>query len=84
LRGISKDTLLSADVLGAIRTPAYFLWGEGDPIRAASTARAFTAHIPGAKLEMMPGAGHAVWVDDAEYVAGTTRRFLAGTTIEVH
>jgi hypothetical protein len=40
-------------------------------------AREFAAMVPGAQLEMMPG-GHAVWVDNAAYVAKVAESFLAG------
>jgi len=37
----------------------------------------FVARIPGAELEVMPGAGHAVWLDDPDWAAKATGRFLA-------
>jgi pimeloyl-ACP methyl ester carboxylesterase len=77
LRGINKGTLLPASLLGMIRCPTYFLWGEDDPMGDAETAAAFVAQIPGAQLDMMTGAGHAVWIDDVERVAAMTRAFLA-------
>jgi pimeloyl-ACP methyl ester carboxylesterase len=78
LRGFNKSVLLPASLLGTIHTPTYFLWGEEDPMGDAEIAREFVAHIPDAELEIMAGAGHAVWVDDVDHVAATTRRFLSG------
>ncbi len=77
-RGFNKSVFLPEALLGTIRTPTYFLWGEDDPMGDAKVARDFVGHIPGAELEMMAGAGHAVWIDDADHVAATTRRFLSG------
>ena len=44
----------------------------------AEIARQFVRNIPGAKIEIMPGAGHAVWIDDPDQAAAATRRFLSG------
>ena len=78
LRGFNKSVFLSESLLGTIHTPTYFLWGEDDPMGDAEIARQFVSNIPGAELEMMPDAGHAVWIDDADHAAATTRRFLGG------
>jgi pimeloyl-ACP methyl ester carboxylesterase len=43
-----------------------------------SLATRFVAQIPGARLEMLAGAGHAPWVDDPQYAAAQTRTFLSG------
>jgi pimeloyl-ACP methyl ester carboxylesterase len=77
LRGINDSILLPASLLASIKTPTYFLWGEGDPFGGADIARPFVAQIPTAELELMPG-GHAVWIDDPEYAAKVVRSFLAG------
>jgi pimeloyl-ACP methyl ester carboxylesterase len=68
---------LSDDLLGSIRTPTFFLWGENDPFGGPDTAHAVVARIPGAELEMLPGAGHAPWLDDVEHAAKATSRFLS-------
>jgi pimeloyl-ACP methyl ester carboxylesterase len=39
-------------------------------------ARRFVEHIPHAELELMPGAGHAVWLDDPDHAARTTSNYL--------
>jgi 2-hydroxy-6-oxonona-2,4-dienedioate hydrolase len=78
LRGFNKSVFLPQSLLGTIHTPTYFLWGEDDPTGDAEIARQFVRNIPGAEIEMMPGAGHAVWIDDPDHAAATTRRFLGG------
>ena len=76
LRGMNDDVLLPLNLLAKIQTPAYFLWGEADPFGGAYVARAFVKHLPNAELELMPGAGHAVWMDDPDHAAATARSFL--------
>ena len=59
-----------------MHTPVCFLWGEEDPFGGAEIARRFVEHLPNAELELLPGAGHAVWIDDPDRAAATVRRFL--------
>lgn len=77
-RGINESILLPASLLAKIVAPAYFLWGEDDPFGGADVARPFVAHLPNAELEMLPDAGHAVWMDDADHVAATAKTFFNG------
>jgi pimeloyl-ACP methyl ester carboxylesterase len=44
--------------LGAITTPALFLWGESDRIADLEYGRAFAQSVPGARFEPIPEAGH--------------------------
>ncbi len=76
IRGMNDSLLLPESLLASIRTPIYFLWGEEDLYGGPETARQFVARIPGAELELLPGAGHAPWMDNAEHAATTTSRFL--------
>jgi pimeloyl-ACP methyl ester carboxylesterase len=76
IRGLDPRILLSAELLGRIETPTLFLWGEDDPMGGAEIAQAFVARVPNAELEMMPGAGHAVWIDDPDHAAKTVTTFL--------
>lgn len=79
IRGMNTDLLLTPSVLGSIAVPTSFLWGTDDPFGGAATARAFAALVPGATLELVAGAGHALWLDDAEGAATAVDRFLRGT-----
>lgn len=76
LRGMNESVLLPASLLAKIHTPIYFLWGQEDPFGGADIARQFVKHLLNAELELLPGTGHAVWVDDPDHAATTTRRFL--------
>jgi pimeloyl-ACP methyl ester carboxylesterase len=75
LRG-GSTIVLSHELLGAIRSPCLFLWGEEDPLGGAATANNFVRQIPGAELVMIPEAGHAAWIDEPQYAAMVTRQFL--------
>jgi pimeloyl-ACP methyl ester carboxylesterase len=75
LRGINDSVLLPPSLLGPIRVPVRFIWGEGDPFGGADTAQEFVRQVPGAELELVPG-GHAVWIDDPGRVAASTDEFL--------
>ena len=76
LSGFNDETLLPSSVLSSVKAPAYFLWGADDPMGGEEIARRFVAQLPNAELELMPGAGHAPWIDDPDHVATRVRRFL--------
>jgi pimeloyl-ACP methyl ester carboxylesterase len=76
VRGMNDRVLLSDALLASIRTPTYFLWGEDDPLGGADIARSFVARVPSAQLELLPDAGHAVWIDAPDHAAATVDRFL--------
>jgi len=76
-RGLNRELVLAASLLATITAPTYFLWGAEDPFGGAEVARGFVAHLPDAALELVPNAGHAVWMDDPERAADTTRTFLS-------
>ena len=78
LHGLDDRILLPAHLLAGVDAPAYLLWGEEDPMGGPEIARAFAALLPSATLELLPGAGHAVWIDDPDHVGSVTARFLAG------
>jgi pimeloyl-ACP methyl ester carboxylesterase len=76
-RGLDPRVSLTQEELGSIRTPMFFLWGEEDPLGGPDIARWVVDHIPTAELELLPGAGHAVWIDDPDHAAKVTSTFLA-------
>jgi pimeloyl-ACP methyl ester carboxylesterase len=76
IRGLDERVLLSDDVLGRVRAPVLLLWGDEDLYGGAATARAFSARLPDASLTVLPGAGHAPWMDDARTVASAMSEFL--------
>lgn len=75
-KGLDDRILLPREILASIEAPIYFLWGEEDPFGGTDIAREFVKHIPNAELEILPGAGHAVWMDDPDYAAKVATMFL--------
>lgn len=77
VHGLDPALTLSPRERGAISTPILFLWGDGDPFGGAAIARDFVEPFPAARLEIVAGAGHAVWVDDVGLAADRVATFLA-------
>lgn len=80
LRGMNDAVLLLDGILASIRVPVQFIWGDGDPFGDRSVARTFAAKIPDARLTLMDGAGHAVWMDDPDKVAAMTAAALRASS----
>lgn len=68
VRGLDSGLLLSPELLSRVTAEVGLLWGAEDPFGGPDIARAFAAHLPTARLEIVPRAGHAPWLDDT---AGT-------------
>jgi pimeloyl-ACP methyl ester carboxylesterase len=51
------------DRLGAIESPTLVCVGELDPVTPVAAAEELAAAVPGARLEVLPGAGHWPWLD---------------------
>jgi pimeloyl-ACP methyl ester carboxylesterase len=62
--------------LGRIRVPTLVLWGASDGIVAPSYGRAYAARIPGARFELLAGAGHHPEIEQAEAFVDAVVRFL--------
>ncbi|HSM94134.1 MAG TPA: alpha/beta fold hydrolase [Anaeromyxobacteraceae bacterium] len=63
------DQLATADLRGelaAVDLPVLLLHGEADPICPAGASRAAAAAIPGARLSLLQGAGHAPFLTREE------------------
>ena len=52
--------------LARIAVPTLVLWGAGDGVVTPAYGRAYTALIPGARFDAIPGAGHHPEVEQAE------------------
>jgi pimeloyl-ACP methyl ester carboxylesterase len=76
IRGMDDDILFTGEELGSIAVPSSFLWGAEDPFGGEDVARRFVASIPDARLTVLPGAGHAPWLDDPDRCADEIRSFL--------
>ncbi|MDP3858817.1 MAG: alpha/beta fold hydrolase [Stagnimonas sp.] len=62
--------------LSRIRVPTLVIHGEADAAIPLSAAEAMTAALPNARLEVIPGAGHAANLTHPEQVTPLIERFL--------
>jgi pimeloyl-ACP methyl ester carboxylesterase len=63
--------------LGRIDAPTLLLWGESDGVVSPDYGRAYTAMIPGARFELIPGAGHHPEIEQPEIFVDRIAGFLA-------
>jgi pimeloyl-ACP methyl ester carboxylesterase len=72
--------MANADLSGVLPTidvPTLLLWGEHDVRSPLSVARAFEAAIPGARLRIIRGAGHAAHLERPEAFTAAVRDWVA-------
>jgi 2-hydroxy-6-oxonona-2,4-dienedioate hydrolase len=79
LRGFDRRLTIPDEVLAAVATPTYLLWGEDDTFGGAEVARHLADALPDATLELLPGAGHLPWIDDPDHAARVVTTFLVGS-----
>ena len=68
---------LCKDDLPHLKAPTLLVWKRGDPYLPASLARRAVGLIPDARLEELPGYGHAPHKQNQEEFSGLLRGFLA-------
>ncbi len=68
---------LSDQLLGSVRVPTLFLWGEDDGFGGEDAARLTVNLMPQADLVMIPHSGHCPWLDEPELIARATLEFLS-------
>jgi pimeloyl-ACP methyl ester carboxylesterase len=71
-RALWHDTVLtdSSAELGTIAAPTLLVWGERDAFSPRSAQDGLVAAIPGARLSVYAGAGHAMhWEEPARFAA---------------
>ncbi len=76
LRGLNERVLLTDELLARVTMPVLFLWGDEDPNGGESVARSFAPRFPDARLEIIPEAGHAPWIDELDLCATRIQAFL--------
>lgn len=64
--------------LHKIQVPTLIVWGDQDAILSRSDQEALAAAIPGARLVVYPGAGHAFYWEEPERVASDLVAFIQG------
>jgi pimeloyl-ACP methyl ester carboxylesterase len=63
--------------LHRIGSPTMVVWGEKDNFVPRAHGELYAAHIPKAKLEVIPGAGHSVHVEKPDETAKLIADFLS-------
>lgn len=59
---------LAGGELGKLTCPALVLWGDRDPYLPTRLAHDYAGALPGARAEVVQGAGHWPWIDDPSLV----------------
>lgn len=77
IRGHNRALLLTDELLARLTMPVLFLWGDEDTNGGAAVARELAPRLPAARLEIIPEAGHAPWIDELELCARRSREFLS-------
>jgi pimeloyl-ACP methyl ester carboxylesterase len=62
--------------LEGITAPTLFVTGAEDVIEPPQNAKLMAAAVPGAELEVVPGAGHGLMYQDPQKLAGVVMDFL--------
>ncbi len=70
-RGLAKR-------LPYLRTPTLVLWGEQDRLIPPAYAQAFADRLAGARVSLIPNAGHLPMVEQPEAFDAALDAFLAG------
>jgi pimeloyl-ACP methyl ester carboxylesterase len=66
------------DEVRAISQPVRMVFGSADPTGSVQLWRKFTERLPNGELQVVEGAGHMPWWDDAATVGRSVGEFLAG------
>jgi len=64
-------------VVGEVRAPTLVIAAEHDAVVPLSCPQAYAANIPNARLQVIPGAGHALPLEGAAATAAAIAAFLA-------
>ena len=62
-----------------VKAPTLLVWGQEDRLVPAVYADEFVRRIPGARLEVVDGAGHAPHLEQPTRVAGLVRDFVTAS-----
>jgi pimeloyl-ACP methyl ester carboxylesterase len=80
MRGASGEvTTAAADALAKHPVPMALVWGDADTFFRRDLAERLAAHVPGAKLQFIPGARTYAMLDAPDEVAAAVRAFLVDT-----
>ncbi|MFA5939167.1 MAG: alpha/beta fold hydrolase [Sinimarinibacterium sp.] len=77
-RGMAALRHDTGERLGQVRAPTLVLCGSEDAAIAPENGARIAARIPGARLERIDGAGHALSLEQPQRVAALITQFVAG------
>lgn len=79
LRALERDPDVAAsrEALAAIRAPVLFIGGEHDEVMPPSLMEVACGLIPGARMVVVPGAGHSVYFEEPDSFNRIALEFLA-------
>ncbi|MCH6555840.1 MAG: alpha/beta hydrolase [Chloroflexi bacterium] len=79
LRALERDqeAAASREQLAAIKAPVLFIGGEHDEVMPPALMEVACRLIPGARMVVVPGAGHSVYFEDPETFNRLVLEFLA-------
>ena len=63
-------------LLGAVRCPSLVVAGAEDRVVPASAAETYAKRLPNARLEILPGCGHCVEMEQPEILARLVTGFI--------
>jgi 3-oxoadipate enol-lactonase len=75
----SHDT---SERLGEIEAPTLVIHGTLDQMLPVSNAHAIASRIPGARLEILEGVGHAFWWERPQESADFLRQLASGASVQ--
>ena len=79
-QGDQRDTDEIVPLYDQISAPTLVIWGEADPWIPAARGVELAQRIPGARFELLPGAGHLVQEDGPEALVRLLHEHFATTT----
>jgi pimeloyl-ACP methyl ester carboxylesterase len=80
LTGSNPRIRITAADLRGVAQPTLFVWGKSDPFGSPDSARAATALMPNARLEII-GVGHLPWWDEPDECARVVREFVRSGSV---
>jgi 3-oxoadipate enol-lactonase len=79
LRALERvpETAATSEKLAAMTTPVLFIGGEHDEVMPVSLMATAKDLVPGARMEVIPGAGHSVYFEEPERFNALLQEFFA-------
>ena len=64
-------------LLTEVQTPTLLLWGSEDRVVPVNAGELYDAALPNSRLELRPGLGHLIELEDPEGTAAAVKSFIA-------